>query len=54
MQQGYDPPYGAREMERAIKRLIVQPLGRALLEGGFRDCDRIQVVVTEGSIAFKK
>jgi ATP-dependent Clp protease ATP-binding subunit ClpC len=35
MQEGFDPRYGAREMERAVDRLLVQPLGKALLEGRF-------------------
>jgi ATP-dependent Clp protease ATP-binding subunit ClpC len=35
MKKGFDPDFGAREMERAVERLLVQPLGRALLEGRF-------------------
>jgi ATP-dependent Clp protease ATP-binding subunit ClpC len=35
--QGFDPHFGAREMERAINRLLVQPLSQALLEGRFPD-----------------
>ncbi len=37
MEAGFSPTYGAREMERAVERLIVQPLGDALLEGRFED-----------------
>ncbi|MBI3464880.1 MAG: ATP-dependent Clp protease ATP-binding subunit [Planctomycetes bacterium] len=54
MQQGYDPTYGAREMERAMERLIVQPLGKALLEGKFRDGDRVVAVASDGLIGFEK
>jgi ATP-dependent Clp protease ATP-binding subunit ClpC len=33
MEQGYDPAFGARPMERAIDALIAQPLAREILEG---------------------
>jgi ATP-dependent Clp protease ATP-binding subunit ClpC len=52
MAEGYQPEYGARPMERAIERLIVQPLGRELLAGQFRDGDRIFVCVTAGAVTF--
>jgi ATP-dependent Clp protease ATP-binding subunit ClpA len=35
MEHGYDSRYGAREMERAIERYLVQPLSKALLERRF-------------------
>lgn len=37
LREGYDPQYGAREMERTVERLLVQPLGRALLSGRFSE-----------------
>jgi len=37
MKVGFDRRFGAREMERTVDRLIVHPLGKALLEGRFPD-----------------
>jgi ATP-dependent Clp protease ATP-binding subunit ClpB len=53
MAEGYDPAYGAREMGRVIERRIVQPLGKALLEGRFGDGDRVHVIVANGSLTFQ-
>ncbi len=35
MERGMDPQYGAREMKRAVERLVKQPLVDAFLEGRF-------------------
>ena len=43
MKEGFDPHFGAREMERAIDRLLVQPLGKALLEGRFAEGTTVRV-----------
>jgi hypothetical protein len=48
MAGGFGPEYAACEMERTIQRLIVQPLGKALPEGRFRDRDEIAVSVSVG------
>jgi ATP-dependent Clp protease ATP-binding subunit ClpC len=53
MAEGYDPVYGAREMERVIEQRIVQPLGRALLEGRLDDGSRVAVVVCDGVLTFE-
>ena len=37
MKEGFSRELGAREMERAVERLLAQPLGKALLEGRVRD-----------------
>ncbi len=50
MEEGFDPRYGAREMERAIERLIVQPLSKDLLSGRFEDRFSIMVRVKNGQI----
>jgi ATP-dependent Clp protease ATP-binding subunit ClpA len=52
MQAGYKPEYGAREMKRAIDRLITQPLGKALLEGKYKDGEAIQLIANNGKVAF--
>jgi ATP-dependent Clp protease ATP-binding subunit ClpA len=31
--EGFDPRWGARGMERAVDRLLAQPLAKALMEG---------------------
>jgi ATP-dependent Clp protease ATP-binding subunit ClpB len=41
--EGYDPTYGARPLKRVIQRRIQDPLALAILEGRFREGDRIQV-----------
>ncbi len=40
---GFDPVYGARPMKRAIQRYIQDPLALKILEGGFKENDRIHV-----------
>lgn len=41
--EGFDPHYGARPLARALKRLVENPLARAIVAGEFRDGDHIQV-----------
>ncbi|MSR64894.1 MAG: ATP-dependent Clp protease ATP-binding subunit [Verrucomicrobiae bacterium] len=43
MQEGFDPELGAREMERTVDRLLVQPLGKALLERRFAEGATVRV-----------
>ncbi len=43
IEKGYDPQLGARPMQRAIQRLIRNPLSVALLEGRFKDGDTVLV-----------
>ena len=50
VQEGFDPRSGAREMERVIGRLLVQPLGRALLEGRFRGPTTVRVDAQDGEL----
>jgi ATP-dependent Clp protease ATP-binding subunit ClpB len=40
-EEGYDPAYGARPLKRAIQRMIQNPLALAVLEGKFKDGDRV-------------
>jgi ATP-dependent Clp protease ATP-binding subunit ClpC len=35
VRQGFSEEFGARELERTVSRMLIQPLGRALLEGRF-------------------
>jgi len=41
--EGYDPVFGARPLKRVIQRDILSPLAMKLIEGTFKDGDRIQV-----------
>ena len=51
---GYDPAYGARPLKRAIQRLVQTPLAMAVLEGKFKDGDKIKAVVRGAELAFEK
>ncbi len=42
-ERGYDPAYGARPVKRTIQQLVQDPLAMLILEGQFRDGDRVQV-----------
>jgi len=53
--EGFDPAYGARPLKRAIQRKIQDPLALALIEGKFKEDDRILVDTDEaGEIVFEK
>lgn len=45
-------PSGARGLERAVERLLVQPLGHALLAGRFGDGAAVRVDIADGSLDF--
>jgi len=54
LDEGYDAAYGARPMKRAIQRLVLDPLAVKVLEGEFRDGDKVTVDVKKGTLVFKK
>ncbi len=52
---GYDPTYGARPLKRAIQRYVEDPLALQILEGIFKEGDKIIVDVDENNhIVFRK
>jgi ATP-dependent Clp protease ATP-binding subunit ClpB len=52
---GYDPVYGARPLKRVIQREIQDPLALAIIEGRFKEGDKVRVDVDDsGSIVFEK
>jgi ATP-dependent Clp protease ATP-binding subunit ClpB len=51
---GYDPSFGARPLKRAIQRLVQNPLAMAVLEGKFKDGDRVRAVVRGAALDFQK
>ena len=52
--EGYDPDFGARPLRRAIQRLIEDPLSEEILQGKFKEGDKIVVDIKDGSVVFNK
>ncbi len=52
--EGFDPVYGARPLQRTIRRLVESPLAQSLIEGEFQDGDTIQVGYQDGKFTFEK
>ncbi|MGH9258187.1 MAG: ATP-dependent chaperone ClpB [Vicinamibacterales bacterium] len=52
--EGYDPMYGARPLKRTIQRRVLDPLAMRVLEGEFREGDRIIVDVGDNELRFQK
>jgi ATP-dependent Clp protease ATP-binding subunit ClpB len=52
--EGYDPMYGARPLKRTIQRRVLDPLALRVLEGEFREGDRITINVGEDGLKFEK
>ena len=50
--EGYDPMYGARPLKRTIQRRVLDPLAMRVLEGEFREGDRVTVDVGENRLTF--
>ena len=52
---GYDPNYGARPLKRAIQHYIEDPLALEILEGNFKEGDKIIVDLDENKhVIFRK
>ncbi|RIA82783.1 heat shock protein [Glomus cerebriforme] len=49
-ENGYDPVYGARPLNRLIKNKILNPLSRLLIDGGIRNGDVVQVIINNADI----
>jgi ATP-dependent Clp protease ATP-binding subunit ClpB len=52
--EGYDPMYGARPLKRTIQRRVLDPLAMRVLEGDFREGDRVVVDVGDNELRFEK
>ena len=52
--EGYDPMYGARPLKRTIQRRVLDPFAMRVLEGKFREGDRIAVNVNGSGLTFEK
>ncbi len=53
-QQGYNADYGARELRRAVDRLITTPISQMLLSGAFQPGDMIDVLMDDRELIFRK
>jgi ATP-dependent Clp protease ATP-binding subunit ClpB len=51
---GYDPTYGARPLKRVIQKQLIDRLALKLLEGEFREGDRVEVEAEGGELTFAK
>jgi ATP-dependent Clp protease ATP-binding subunit ClpB len=54
VQEGYDPTYGARPLKRTLQRRVLDPLALRVLEGQFREGDRIEVDAGADGLKFEK
>jgi ATP-dependent Clp protease ATP-binding subunit ClpB len=54
VEEGYDPAYGARPLKRTIQKRVLDPLAIRVLEGEFREGDRVLVDAEDGHIVFRK
>jgi ATP-dependent Clp protease ATP-binding subunit ClpB len=52
--EGYDPMFGARPLKRTIQRKVLDPLALRVLEGEFREGDRVIVDVGTDGLQFQK
>ena len=52
--EGYDPVFGARPLKRAIQNSLLNPLSLEVLEGNFKDGDKVDAVMKEGKVVFRK
>ena len=51
-EQGYDPAFGARPLQRALQKFIESPLSVKLLEGEFVAGDTVKVDVADDEVIF--
>jgi ATP-dependent Clp protease ATP-binding subunit ClpB len=54
IEEGYDPTYGARPLKRTIQRRVLDPLAMRVLQGDFREGDRVRIDATAGDLTFSK
>ncbi len=52
-EHGYDAVYGARPLKRLLQTAIGDPLAMAILDGTFRDGDKIEVVTEGDALGFR-
>jgi ATP-dependent Clp protease ATP-binding subunit ClpA len=52
--KGYNPDFGARPLRRSIQRYVEDALAEKLLQGEFPKGSRIEMVVGDDEILFRK
>ena len=52
--EGFDPVYGARPLRRAMQRQIEDSLSISLLEGEISSGDKVEAVLEDGRVVYKK
>jgi len=52
-EQGYDPVYGARPLQRVIQRMVLDPLAMQIIEGKLSENSDVHVDVMNGKLAFE-
>ena len=54
-EEGYSPRFGARELRRAVDRLVATPIGNAIIDGQFEPGDMVDVLLDDGNkLVFRK
>ena len=52
--EGFDPVYGARPLKRIIQRDIQNPLALKLIDGTFKEGDKVKIGAEKGKLVFEK
>ncbi|OQB24699.1 MAG: Negative regulator of genetic competence ClpC/MecB [Firmicutes bacterium ADurb.Bin182] len=52
--EGFDPQYGARPLRRAIQQQVEDSLSEELLAGRVKIGDKVQIIIEDGVLQFKK
>ncbi|MCL4849431.1 MAG: ATP-dependent chaperone ClpB [Acidobacteria bacterium] len=52
VEEGYDPAYGARPLKRTIQKRVLDPLAMKVLDGEFREGDRVVIDATLSGLTF--
>jgi ATP-dependent Clp protease ATP-binding subunit ClpB len=52
--EGFDPVYGARPLKRIIQRDIQNPLALKLIDGTFKEGDKVKINAEKGKLVFEK
>ena len=52
--EGFDPVYGARPLKRIIQRDIQNPLALKLIDGTFKEGDKVKIRTEKGKLVFEK
>ncbi|UCD15193.1 MAG: ATP-dependent chaperone ClpB [Candidatus Omnitrophota bacterium] len=52
--RGFSPEYGARPLNRVIQKLVIDPLSMKLIQGEFKESDKIIIDVKKRKILFNR